>query len=152
LCGGNAAINVGDENRYLAEVNTVATGLCPCPPSLPPACSGHQCLACKGAATDPPECFGPPLIDAGVLCKQMFGGGSIGGDAGTCSVQVSESCSDGTNYGVTCTCPGAACTCSEMSAHSAASFPGAPFKGCAAGCSTSTLTLAYEACGFPLPQ
>jgi hypothetical protein len=154
LCGGNAAINVGGESRYLAEVNSIATDLCPCPPTLAPACSGNRCVACTGAPSDPPECFGPPPIDAGVLyCKQgPSGGSSSGGDAGVCSLKTTESCSDGTTYNVACSCPDAVCTCNLSSAHGGSSSGGFPFKGCAAGCDPSTLTLAYDACGFPLPQ
>jgi hypothetical protein len=152
LCGGSAAINVGEQGRYLAEVNSIATDLCPCPPELPPICSKHRCVACTGATSNPPECFGPPPIDAGVLCKQGPNGGSSGGDAGVCGLKTSESCSDGTTYTAACTCPDATCTCSLSSGNGGSSSGGAPFKGCPAGCGPSTLTLAYEACGFPLPQ
>jgi hypothetical protein len=155
LCGGSVAINVSGEPRYQAEVSAVATGLCPCPPELPPACSGHLCVACTGAPTDPPDCFGhpPPPADAGSVSVCMGGptsGSGGGGDSGVCSLSARERCSDGTTYDVTCACPDAVCTCTQQSGNGGSSFPGKPFQGCADGCAPSAVNLAYEACGFPL--
>jgi hypothetical protein len=152
LCSGNAGINVSGEKRYLAAVSPFATGLCPCAPSLPPVCVGHQCYACTGGPSDPAECFGPPTIDAGVLvCKQGPGSGWFGSN-GCNSVQTNESCSDGTTYNATCTCPDAVCTCNQSGPSGGSSSGGHPFSGCKFACNAPGITAAYEACGFPLPQ
>jgi hypothetical protein len=140
----------------MAEVSSVATGMCPCAPTLPPACAGGTCFACTGAPTDPPECTigpppPPPPFDGGSLvCMQGPQSGSSGGDAGVCSLQASESCSDGTTYSAYCTCPDAICTCTQQSRNGGSSSGGNQFQGCAEGCGPDTVRLAYEACGFPL--
>jgi hypothetical protein len=85
----------------------------------------------------------------GVTCKQGPGtsGGSSGG--GSCSLSLSESCTDGTTYNVSCTCPGGSCSCSEFSPQGGGSGGGGTFAGCADNCSPATIALAYKACGFP---
>jgi hypothetical protein len=156
LCGGNAAINVSDQSRYFAEVKAVVLGMCGCPAGAPAACSNHTCVACTGRPSDPPEC-GPTVIgiEAGVapVCKQTMAGGSSGGpDGGPCTVEANESCSDGTTYNVTCSCPAATCACTQSGPNGGSSGGPFPFSGCADSCGPNTdFHLLYEACGFPLP-
>lgn len=161
LCSAGAAINVSGESRYQADLSAIATGACPCPAEFPPACIAHRCTVCSGGPSDPPECGNQVItIDAGVVCRQQRSGsggsGSSGGstDSGpTCTVQEAESCSDGNSYNVTCTCPDAVCFCSESFGQGGGSSSGGmSFQGCADACGASSFALAYQACGFPVPQ
>jgi hypothetical protein len=135
----------------------VHPGFCGCPLGPSPACSNHTCVPCTGNPSDPPEC-GPTVIgiEAGVgpVCKQTsLSGSSSGSDGGTCSVQAIESCSDGTTYSVSCSCPDATCACTQSGQSSGSSGGPFPFSGCANNCDPNTnFHLLYEACGFPLPQ
>ena len=157
LCGGNAAINVSDQGLYLSEVKAVGLGACGCPLGPSPACINHRCVPCTGGPSDPQEC-GPVVIgddaSVGPVCKQTMGGGSSGGlDGGQpCTVEASESCSDGTTYSATCSCPEATCYCTQSGTSGGSSGGPYPFSGCANGCaSKADLQLIYEACGFPSP-
>jgi hypothetical protein len=85
-----------------------------------------------------PEASAPPPI----TCSGVGGGGSSGG---TCTVKMSETCSDGFTYTAECSCPEATCACYQFSSTSASSG-GFPYAGCADDCSPS---LAFTACGFP---
>ncbi len=84
--------------------------------------------------------------DAGplpVVCDMGPGSGS--GGQGGCDINVSESCSDGTTYQVSCSCPSAACSCMETSGMSGSGGDGIPYTGCPS-CSVAA---AFTACGFP---
>jgi hypothetical protein len=155
LCGG-ATINASGAARYQAQVASITTELCACGFAEPPICASGRCVLC-GFANDPPECSvvdpPPPMFDAGVTCKQQGAGGGSGSSGGSCSVQASESCSDGTTYNVTCSCPSATCSCSESFAGGGGSSSGGmTFAGCPDDCGQKTLELGYQACGFPIPQ
>jgi hypothetical protein len=52
--------------------------------------------------------------DAGLVTCNPGGGGGSGGP-NSCSIMVTESCSDGNNYQVTCECPASKCQCSGSS-------------------------------------
>jgi hypothetical protein len=100
------------------------------------------------SATDSPGIDAPTVTsEAGVTCTGGPGGGSGGG--GSCQLQVSETCSDGTTYSVSCSCPEATCSCTQTSAQSGSSGGGLPFSGCSDSCGPTSVSLAYQACGFP---
>jgi hypothetical protein len=90
--------------------------------------------------------------DAGIACMQTVAETS-GTMEGICEVGIAETCSDGTTYGVKCSCPAATCFCTESSANSGGSGGPVPFAaGCVVHCAAASIPIAYEACGFPLPQ
>jgi hypothetical protein len=100
------------------------------------------------------------VIEAGVgpVCKQEMAGGSTGSSSGSagpsCMLQAFESCSDGTTYNVSCSCPQATCTCTQAGPSGGSSGGPYPFSGCATGCdqvTTGDFSSLYEACHFPLP-
>jgi hypothetical protein len=82
---------------------------------------------------------GPPPI----VCEMGPGSGS--GGQSSCSVQASETCSDGTTYQVDCSCPSGTCTCMQTSGMSGSGGDGIPFSGCP----SCTIGEAFAACGFP---
>ena len=84
----------------------------------------------------------------GVTCSLGTSGVQGGRDI-PCEVETTETCSDGVTYDVTCTCRSATCKCSQSSGQGGSSGGSAPFIGCAAICSASSIDLAYESCGFP---
>ena len=53
--------------------------------------------------------------EPGVACS--LGTTGVAGGGGSCKVNSSETCSDGTTYAVECSCPTATCSCSESSGH-----------------------------------
>jgi hypothetical protein len=84
-----------------------------------------------------------------VFCTQgpgSGGGGSSSGSGPVCSLQLTETCSDGTSYAVICSCPVGTCNCTESAANSGSSGSGIPFGGCP-GCGDPDQ--AWAACGFP---
>jgi hypothetical protein len=158
LCGG-VTINRSGQARYDAAISGIMPGPCLCPAQPVPQCIGGTCGFCTGGPTDPPGCGGTVQVDAGpVVCIQT-GGTAVGvGDAGMCSMQASEKCTDGTAYVVDCSCPAATCTCMETfgqgggSSGGGSSSGGLPFSGCMSGCGPTAVMPAFKACGFPLPQ
>jgi hypothetical protein len=153
LCGG-ATINRDGQARYDAAISGIMTGLCPCAASPPPRCLGGTCVVCTGGPGDPPECGISVHADAGVVCMQTGGGGGGSPDGGSCDLESTAKCSDGTTYDVKCSCPAATCFCSETFGQGGggSSSGGTMFAGCAESCSPGTVALAYQACGFPIPQ
>jgi hypothetical protein len=151
ICGGET-INRSEQARYDAAISGIMPVSCPCPPPLPPQCLGNKCVVCTGGPADPPECGAPEHVDAGLVCMETNAHGSGGGDAGSCGVGATETCSDGTTYTFKCSCPAATCYCLESSAHGGGSGGPVPFAGCWDNCARRSLLLAYQACGFPLPQ
>jgi len=88
--------------------------------------------------------------ETGITCAQGPGSGS--GGSGSCEISSQETCSDGTTYIVSCSCPVATCSCSEASGNGGGSSgAGVTFTGCPQQCSSASLSLAYAACGFPVP-
>ena len=94
---------------------------------------GDAAMGGPGDSSPPPgddemEASLPPTV----TCTGESGGGSSSssGSGPVCSLQLTESCSDGTNYSVTCSCPVATCNCSESSPNSGSSGSGIPFGGC----------------------
>jgi len=79
-----------------------------------------------------------------VVCNQGPASGS--GGQGSCEIQISETCSDGTTYSADCQCPSGTCSCSEMSGMSGSGGGGIPFTGCP---SCPSASAAWTACGFP---
>jgi hypothetical protein len=79
----------------------------------------------------------------------MAGSGTVSvGSNGSCSVSLSETCG-GTSYSVSCSCPAATCSCTEMSSGTGGGSTGLSYDGCASTCGDSRY--AWIACGFPIP-
>ncbi|HEY5240089.1 MAG TPA: hypothetical protein VIJ22_01425 [Polyangiaceae bacterium] len=82
---------------------------------------------------------GPPPV----VCDMGPASGS--GGQGSCEVQGSENCTDGTTYQFSCSCPSGTCTCTQTSSMSGSGGDGIPFSGCP----SCTVGAALTACGFP---
>jgi hypothetical protein len=83
---------------------------------------------------------------SGIVCNPGPASGSSGG--GSCMISASETCSDGYTYQVTCECPSAQCTCSEMSMNGGGgSGGGGPVYSACPSCGDPSA--AFLACGFP---
>jgi hypothetical protein len=91
----------------------------------------------------------PKDATAKVVCREQGSGGS--GGQGSCEVQSTETCSDGTTYSFDCSCPSASCTCTESSANSG-SGGGVPLEGCPVCPGPQQLAALWSLCGFPQPQ
>ncbi|HEY3818310.1 MAG TPA: hypothetical protein VGL81_14120 [Polyangiaceae bacterium] len=86
--------------------------------------------------------------NVGVTCVQGPSSGLSMGS--TCQMSAVEMCSDGTTYSVTCNCPSATCSCSEMSANMGGSSGGGmAYTGCPDCSDVSNANAAWVACGFP---
>jgi hypothetical protein len=85
-------------------------------------------------------------VEAGVTCSPGTSSGS-GGSGGSCTTSVSETCSNGFSYKVSCSCPKAKCDCASMSGSSGGGAVGVSYAGCSSMCSDDSA--AWEACGFP---
>jgi len=127
-----------------------STGCCPTDTSTGFVCENGGCGTPVGGEV---EAGTPPPPSPPVTCTSEGGGRLAAVDGGCGGAFTAESCSDGTQYYVQCTCPGATCTCSEQSGQGGGSSGGGvPFGGCAQACSGSTfVALMYQACGFPVP-
>lgn len=135
-----------------------STGCCPTDTSTGFVCENGGCGTAgsgveEAGAPTPAPTSPSPSPPAPVTCTSQ-GGGDLAADGGMgCGGAFSaESCTDGTQYYVQCSCPAATCTCSEQSGQSGSSGGGVPFNGCAQACSGSSFVAQmYQACGFPVP-
>ena len=86
----------------------------------------------------------PPLV----VCNQGPSGGSGGG--GSCEIQLTENCSDGSQYSVDCQCQAGSamgtCSCAETNGMSGGSSGGSSFGGCPVCPPPGE---AWTICGFP---
>lgn len=84
----------------------------------------------------------------GIICKQGPSGGSGGG--GSCEIQMTETCSDGSQYSVDCQCQAGSamgtCSCAETNGMSGGSSGGSSFGGCPVCPPPGE---AWKVCGFP---
>jgi hypothetical protein len=138
---------------------------CNCPPTPPPptpSCGqcppgwqvpqGDPLLCCETAPDGTISCFSqgvppPPPgqpSDAGPAPSSCFGGGGGGGDGGTFTQCGCSETVNGTDYTVTCTDPGATCSCSTGGPNGTTSGPvPEPSTQC------NDMTALFAACGFP---
>ena len=84
----------------------------------------------------------------GIICNQGPSGGSSSG--GACEIQLTENCSDGSQYSVDCQCtagsPTGTCSCAETDGMGGGSGGGNSFPGCPI---CPDPAAAWKACGFP---
>lgn len=94
-----------------------------------------------------------PVVDANtftdvvqpIVCQGAGGEGS--GGNGSCSLMQSETCSDGNTYNISCSCPGATCSCYQTTASGGGSGGfGVSYSGCPT-CDPSSAP--WSLCGFP---
>jgi hypothetical protein len=76
-----------------------------------------------------------------------------GGEATTtnpCTLTVSEHCSDGVGYRVSCACPDATCSCTRIDPNSGGGtfYTGALYDGCP-NCRDTNAAQLFAACDFP---
>jgi hypothetical protein len=99
------------------------------------------------AGTPSPDAGGGTVIPA-VTCSEVGSGGGGGGGGGgptSCTVDGSETCSDGNRYTVSCGCPAGECFCT-LTSGMGGSGGAVPYNGCAA---CPSLQEAWDLCGFP---
>lgn len=97
-------------------------------------------IACFSQGVPPPPPGQPE--DAGVAPASCFGGGGGSGDGATFTQCGCSETVNGTNYTVTCTDPGATCTCSADSSGTTSSVP-EPSTQC------NDMAALFAACNFP---
>lgn len=86
------------------------------------------------------------MIDASVGCFPGVSSGG-GGSNGSCFTMLSEKCTDGIAYQVSCTCPAATCDCTAMGGGTSMGEVGVTYGGCGASCGDDSA--AWAACGYP---
>jgi hypothetical protein len=86
------------------------------------------------------------MLDASVACFPGMSSGG-GGSNGYCSTSLSEKCTDGIVYEVSCTCPAATCDCTAMGSGTGMGEVGVAYGGCGSSCSDDGA--AWAACGYP---
>jgi hypothetical protein len=138
-CGGQVSVS---DNDAATASNDAATG------GNDGATGNNDSAAGSSSGAD-----GSPSTDAPAQTAGCTAGpGKYQTTSGGCEIEITESCSGGTSYGVTCSCPAATCTCSESSGMSGGSGGRVAFSGCANVCQGETNANIYAACGFPAPQ
>jgi hypothetical protein len=102
----------------------------------------------SGGSADAPSGQDAPSVtlDAGPPPTQCDTVSSVGGSSsGSCVIQASKSCSDGTMYAADCSCETQTCSCAEtLGAGGGSSGGNIPFTGCP----TCEPGPALAACGF----
>jgi hypothetical protein len=98
-------------------------------------------ISCFSQGVPPPPPGQPS--DAGAAPTSCFGGGGGGGDGGTFTQCGCSETVNGTDYTVTCTDPGATCTCSTDPSGTGGPTVAEPSTQC------NDVTALFAACNFP---